>query len=131
MLAFVSMFATSCQKENLVCPQHVGAEYVQPITDYHISYWVDGVHHSITLHSEESVSDFFHELTHLAVLGHHIRISKDSLPSENPSKDVVRFSTQSEKEFNEWIIIMEKDGYEIDYYYDKETGYFHGIASKK
>lgn len=64
--------------------------------------------------------------------GHHIHISNDDVvPSVESSKDVVRFSTQDQKKFEEWIVEMEKQGYDIDYYYDKETNTFHGIATKK
>lgn len=130
VLALFSLFAASCQKENLMNPPSNVEEQVQSV--HHLSYWVDGVHNSITLQNEKAISDFFYGLTRLSILGHQIRISNDDLPSsENPSKDVVKFSTKSEEDFIEWLILMDKEGYEVYYHYDKETGTFHGTATKK
>lgn len=130
-LFVVSLIASSCNKDELSCIQPVvvseDAEY-----PYHMSYWIDENHFSETLRNGTELTLFFQKLNDLAFQGHHIRVcNEDVKPSANPTKDVVLFDTKDIAEFDKWKDKMMSDGYEVEYYYDRETGIIHGVATRK
>lgn len=132
ILVLTSLFATSCQKDSLTDPQSERTENMRTINSYHISYWVDGIRYSVTLQDEAQITLLIQKLTKLALLGHHIHTSNDDfVPSGNPTKDVIKFSTTDENEIIEWAKKMYQKGYDVEFYYDEATGTFSGIAIKK
>ena len=97
-----------------------------------MSCWVDDDHFAITLNNQSELSLFCQWLNDLAFRGHHIRISNsDVSPTYLSPKHEERIDTKDEEEFNRWMAKMLENGYIVYYYYDKDTGIIHGIATKE
>ena len=131
LAASLSIGATSCQKDTIT---ESASENVS-IADncqFHLTYFVNENPTTANLPNSAALHQLIQELDILAIEGYSISIRNPNYSSSDlPTKDVVKIETKDKEEFDKWLEKMVSDGYEVYWGFDKETGTFIGIATKK
>ena len=122
----MSMFAVSCQKENIVEPGITTGEMQDYIS---ISYMIDDVSMHAVFQDEASWREFLHWLFVLAEEGHEVRFG-NSNRVQSLTKKTVTFTTTNQEEAEEWSRGMVKDGYDVSIIYNEKTGIYTCVAVK-
>jgi hypothetical protein len=127
LFALLSMMAVSCQKENFTDVEPATAGETAA---YSLCYKVDGVTYHATFQTKAERLAFIRQLVALTREGHRVVIGNSNTTSINSTKEKVTFTTSSLDEATAWASEMEEQGYEVEFYYDKEKGVYVCIAIK-
>ena len=123
--------ATSCQKDSEMEPsQELSQKSLAQETSI-LFFKIDGEEDYRNFGSTEERDEFILHLIHLTREGHIITIESNEKPEYAPEeKDKQKFETTDELEMENWIIKMTDEKYEVEFYFDEETGTFRGIATR-
>lgn len=130
LIAFLSMMAFGCQKEN-----HVESTF--PVIETKASfimtvrYSVNGVVSYTSFNNETELDAFYDYLLGLAYNGATVIISNNNLTSQSlQNREVVTYTTQNVDDAKKWSKKKVLEGYEVEITYDEETGYYTCTARK-
>lgn len=130
LFAVLGTLAVSCQKESItdIMPE---TSISEAGTVYTVQYAVNGVLHTATLHSDEEYNAFVMQLIALAREGYEVEF-RDGDASSNvmPTKEVVTYTTDDEKDATEWSVRMIKKGYKVTVSFDSNTNLYTCVATK-
>ena len=121
----------SCQKDSEMEPsQELSQKSLAQETSI-LFFKIDGEEDYRKFGSTEERDEFILHLIHLTREGHIITIESNEKPEYAPEeKDKQKFETTDELEMENWIIKMTDEKYEVEFYFDEETGTFRGIATR-
>lgn len=125
MLAFMTLAATSCQKDNIdSCFTNENL-----LSNNQMYYSTDGTSQSIMLLNDDDWNTFLNNMFALVKEGYTVTIWGNKGPSQ-VEKKTVTFTTTSEDEAQAWVKDMLCQGYSVSMDYDKTTGIYTCIATK-
>lgn len=115
LLATLSTFAVSCQKENV-------AEAPSTITEIGaartIFYTINGVRYRINLIGNHEWNEFITNMMMLAEQGYSIKFSNGKTPIQDVApKDIQKLTTKSQDEAIAWVKKKADEGYSVDVQY--------------
>ena len=125
---------TSCQKEEfqneILVSQEMSLKEKAHVS-HTLHYWIDGVEYQMVFSSLEEMQDYISGLIELSHKGCVISRKGSDNPSLAPeSNDKLTFQTSDKAELDVWLNDMSKKGYDVEFYFDKETGLYTGTATK-
>ena len=121
---------SSCQKDEILVSQELSQKFLAQETSI-LFFKIDGEEDYRKFASTEERDEFILYLIHLTREGHIITIESNEKPEYAPEeKDKQKFETTDELEMENWIIKMTDEKYEVEFYFDEETGTFRGIATR-
>ena len=129
LIAFLSMMAFGCQKEN-----HVESTF--PVIETKASfimtvrYSVNGVVSYTSFNSETELDAFYDYLLGLAYNGATVIISNNLTSQSLQNREVVTYTTQNVDDAKKWSKKKVLEEYEVEITYDEETGYYTCTARK-
>ena len=127
----LSSAMVSCQKESEMEPSQELSQKLLAQETSILFFKIDGEEDYRKFGSTEERDEFILYLIHLTREGHIITIESNEKPEYAPEeKDKQKFETTDELEMENWIIEMTDEKYEVEFYFDEETGTFRGIATR-
>ena len=127
----LSSAMVSCQKESEMEPSQELSQKLLAQETSILFFKIDGEEDHRKFGSTEERDEFILYLIHLTREGHIITIESNEKPEYAPEeKDKQKFETTDELEMENWIIEMTDEKYEVEFYFDEETGTFRGIATR-
>lgn len=128
MLSVLSLMALSCQKESDYASESIIEESISMNT---IHYTLNGVTYTVQINGEEDYSSLIERLLALAKLGQNVTFWRgESNCFASQSKEVVTYTTTSEKAAVAWAKNMADDGYSVNISYNEKTGIYTCTAIK-
>ena len=129
LIAFLSMMAFGCQKENHVVSTfpviETKASFIMTVR-----YSVNGVVSYTSFNSETELDAFYDYLLGLAYNGATVIISNNLTSQSLQNREVVTYTTQNVDDAKKWSKKKVLEGYEVEITYDEETGYYTCTARK-
>ncbi|MBR3938492.1 MAG: hypothetical protein IKJ67_00765 [Bacteroidales bacterium] len=129
LLKLLAMFVTlatinvSCQKDE---------DEITPTQKNDIMYWIDGEEASKTFISKDEKQAFIKSLVALAQQGRIISFEEIGNSSKSKGKsDRQTIETANKTTIEDWAMEMGEKQYNVTIIYNKETGTYTGIATKR
>ena len=121
-IGLLGLATVSCMKENNITTENVASVET-------VYYSAGDSYGSENLDGDEAWDDFFGRMLALAREGYDVTIFGNASSSDS-AKEVVTFTTTSEKEATEWAKYMHSQGYTVGISYNQQTGIYTCTATK-